>query len=255
MEGSVVSETGAVVGGSEEVHPAVARALALAEQARQRDQQAPSPGSQVASTGGDTGVPVTGLRRSGIPRLYLAADWRKVRDGGVQQWSLGVAARTQRRSDPTPPNWSLLGHGLLILGPVGTGKSSAAALCGLAGLRADRSAKWTYVPDLIDLLSAGNKERREEIKHQSVVDLLIWDDFGVRDMADWEIGYLDQIVEARYRSRKPMIVTSNWTAGDLRNDVRLSRLVDRWRERVCSNVVILAGESMRGLGNEKDGIQ
>lgn len=114
-----------------------------------------------------------------------------------------------------------------------------------------KSVQWSYVPDLIDRLGSSPKERRQVVTQQSSVDLLVWDDLGVRDMAEWEIGYLDQIVEARYKRRKPMIVTSNWTAADLRNDARLSRMVDRWRERVCSNVVMLTGDSMRGEGSQE----
>lgn len=243
----VESETGAPNGSSEDVHPAVKRALELAEQARLRDQQARSTTSPQDSTDGDR-LPLTAVRKSRIPPLYLGAEWGLVRDAGVRQWTLGISGRIQDRSDETPPNWRLLGHGLMIIGPVGTGKSSAAALCGMAAIRVDRTVLWSYVPDLLDVMSAGNRERREEISRQSGVDLLIWDDFGVRDMADWEIGFMDQIVEARYRRRRPMIVTTNLSRADLTSDGRLSRLVDRWRERVCSGVVALTGESMRRMG-------
>lgn len=180
--------------------------------------------------------------------MYLGAVWERVRHPAVQQWTLGIAGRLQDRTDPTPPNWRLLGHGLLILGPVGTGKSSAAALAVREAVRIDRTARWAYVPDLLDRLGTGPKERDLEIRRQIAVGLLVWDDFGVRDMADWEVGYLDQIVDGRYRARKPMIVTSNLTGADLSSDDRLARLVDRWRERVCSTAVVLGGESMRNEG-------
>lgn len=174
-----------------------------------------------------------------------------MRDVGVREWTVGLSARLQSRADTTPPNWRLLGHGLLILGPIGTGKSSAAGLCSMEAMAIGKSVQWSYVPDLIDRLGSSPKDRRHEVNNQSGVDLLVWDDLGVRDMAEWEIGFLDQIVEARYKRRKPMIVTSNWTAADLRNDGRMSRMVDRWRERVCSDVVMLTGDSMRGHGNEE----
>lgn len=224
----------------------MARALAMAERARQHAQQAPSQSPQQGSSGGD--ISTTLLYRSRVPQVYRSAEWGKVRSPAVREWTVGLAARTQRRSDPVPPNWNLLGHGMLILGPIGTGKSSAAGLCSMEAMRLGKSVRWSYVPDLVDRLMSSPRERREEIQHQSIVDLLVWDDVGVRDMAEWEIGYLDQIVEARYKKRKPMIVTSNWAASDLRGDPRLARMVDRWRERVCSNVVILGGESMRGSG-------
>lgn len=182
---------------------------------------------------------------AGVPEVYRQAQWTTVRSPAVGIWARDLTARTKKRSEPGTENWGLLGHGLLILGPTGTGKSSAAALVCRAAVVAERTCRWTYVPDLIDRMAAGPKERLHEIRMQSAVDLLVWDDLGVRDMADWEIGYLDQIVEARYRARKPMVVTSNWTADDIKTDPRMTRLVDRWRERTASTAVILSGESMR----------
>lgn len=186
-----------------------------------------------------------GLTMARVPPLYAEAQWDKVRSPAVREWTLGLPARTQHRTDPGTPNYALLGHGMLIQGPTGTGKSSAAALVARETLLAKKTVAWRYVPDLLDSLTANPRERNAEIKRTSAVDVLILDDFGVRDMADWEIGYLDQIVEARYRIRKPIVVTTNFTTEQLMGDQRLGRMVDRWRERTASARVVLAGESMR----------
>lgn len=185
------------------------------------------------------------LRLGRVPDLYRSAIWDKVRSPAIREWTIAVQGRTLRKDDIEPTNWGLLGHGLLIMGPTGTGKSSAAALVAREAVKIRRTVRWSYVPDLVDLLSANPKGRAQEVKMQEAVDLVIWDDFGVRDLADWEIGYLDQIVETRYRTRRPMVVTTNWTGADLTGDARLSRLVDRWRERTCSLTAVLAGDSMR----------
>lgn len=185
-----------------------------------------------------------------VPDLYRDADWGLVRSPAIREWTLALEARARRSiTRGSNPNWRLIGHGLLVMGPVGTGKSSSAALCCLEAARLEKSIRWAYVPDLCDAIAQRAAEREKEIKLQAAADLLVWDDFGTRDLADWEIGYLDQIVEARYRQRKPMVVTTNWTAEDLRGDARLARMVDRWRERVCSNAVVLTGESMRSKGD------
>jgi DNA replication protein DnaC len=191
------------------------------------------------------------LKIARVPELYMDADWSKVRSPAVKEWSVGVHARTQHRTDPGPVNHHLLGHGLLIMGPTGTGKSSAAGLVARDTFAADRTVAWRYVPDLLDTLTSNPKERQAEIKRCTAVDVLILDDFGVRDMADWEIGYLDQIVEARYRIRKPMVITTNLTREQIMQDGRLGRMVDRWRERTASNIVVLTGESMRNNGERK----
>lgn len=222
------------------------RALALAERARLREQQTPSAPPASASPAGEAWRVERALRLGGVPDVYREAKWPTVRSGAVREWAYGVGARTAKRSDPGSPNHALLGVGLLILGPTGTGKSSAAALCCRAAAEAERTVRWTYLPDLVDRMTAGAKERQHEIAMQVGVDLLVWDDLGVRDLADWEIGYLDQIVEGRYRRRRPMVVTSNWTPEDLKNDQRLGRLVDRWRDRTARDLVVLGGPSMRG---------
>jgi predicted ATPase len=246
VEGGNESETGVQALGS--LQPAlVERLRANAEAARQHDQQQRSGSTAVSrSPVGDPKIR-RALSIAGVPDLYAGADWGRVRSPAVQEWASQIVTRAARRSEEAPLQYR--GHGLLMVGPVGTGKSSAAALCCVEGAVRERTMRYSYVPDLCDALMQTPRERAVVIRAQETVDLLTWDDFGVRDLADWEIGYLDQIVEARYRSRKPMIVTSNLTIGDLREDERLARMVDRWRERVCSQMVVLAGESMRtGVG-------
>jgi DNA replication protein DnaC len=181
-----------------------------------------------------------------VPEVYGDADWSQVRSPAIREWCIALDARAQRLGGRcAEPNWQVLGHGLLIIGPVGTGKSSAAALVCQEAARLEKSIRWSYVPDLADAIAQRAQERQHEIRLQEAADLLVWDDFGVRDLADWEIGYLDQIVETRYRARKPMVVTTNWTGADLRSDPRLARMVDRWRERTASMFAVLGGESMR----------
>ena len=182
------------------------------------------------------------MRHGRVPDLYAGGDWAKVRNPAVRDWTTGLAARLG--GTPTT-NWSLLGRGLLIIGPTGTGKSTAAALCCKEAARLRFRVRWSYVPDLADALHGKPTERATLIRELVAVDLLVLDDFGVRDLADWEIGYLDQIVEGRYRSRRPMIVTTNWTPADLVKDQRFARLADRWKERTAADMVALTGASMR----------
>lgn len=189
------------------------------------------------------------LRLGHVPSVYLAGRWDKVRSPAVEQWARGIEQRVPGKVESdTPVDLEVLGHGLFIFGPVGTGKSTAAALCCKVAAYYDRTVRWSYVPDLVDALTVNAKSRDAEIRRQEGVDLLVWDDLGVRDFADWEISFLDQIVENRYRRRRPMLVTTNWTPEDLAADDRMARMVDRWRDRVASQRAVLAGESMRRSG-------
>lgn len=185
------------------------------------------------------------MRQSRVPELYLSAEWNRVRSRAVREWSITIKERTYRRADGVARPVRFAGRGLMLLGPVGTGKSSAAALLAREAILVGRTCLWQYVPDLIDELSDKPAKRAEAVRRAGSVDLLIWDDFGVRDMADWELGYLDQIVERRYREFRPMVVTTNLTTDDLIVESRLKRITDRWRERTAGDRVVLSGDSMR----------
>jgi hypothetical protein len=229
-----------------EVHPAEAAALEALARVRRRQAESGSPSTRAGTSVSPLGEAWLDrvLKIAGVPDIYLRADWDKVRSRGVRDWTLTIEHRTRRRSDPGTINWQLLGHGLIIVGPVGTGKSSAAALCAREAARIERTVLWHYVPDLLDSL-ANVRARPELVRRLSHVDLLILDDLGVRDVADWEVGYLDQIVHNRYEQRKPMVITTNIDLADLKKDQRFERMADRWRERTARDVAILAGASMR----------
>jgi DNA replication protein DnaC len=106
------------------------------------------------------------------------------------------------------------------------------------------SVRYSYLPVLMDEM-LDNRRRLEIVREQSAVGLLVHDDFGVRSLADWEIGFLDEIVETRYQTRRPMIVTGNLTAADLTVDTRLARMVDRWRQRTAADMIPFSGRSQR----------
>lgn len=225
---------------------------AMADRARAHAPQATSDKPPNTSLAGSSAAIESGMRRGLVPEAYLQAEWSHVRSPAVRQWSLTVVERTHRRSDLQSRQPRFAGRGLILLGPVGTGKSSAAALVCREAVSAGRNCLWQYVPDLVDQLSDKAGKRAEAITRAAAVDILVWDDFGVRNVADWELGYLDQIVERRYREFRPMVVTSNLTAADLQADVRLQRITDRWRERTASDMVVLSGESMRGAVPSND---
>ena len=170
------------------------------------------------------------LGSAGVPKLYQKAEWEKCR----AEAPLREYARQMRRNVAQ-------GRGLLILGPVGTGKSSAAGLVCRHAVTLDLSLLWVYVPDMLALLREP-KEFRDLVARSKRADVLVWDDFGVTGVADWQIGSLDRIVEHRYREMKPMIVTTNLAREDLETEA-LERLNDRWSERRF--VVTISGDSMR----------
>lgn len=166
-----------------------------------------------------------------MPEQYREASWSKCSvEVDLRRYCWNVSRHLAK------------GTGLLMMGPVGTGKSSAAALVLREAAKQQHSIRWSYVPTLVDRL-ADTKMRVQEQHRQVGVEFLVWDDFGVRDFADWEIERLDAIVEERYSRRRPMLITTNWDRDRLQADPRFRRLLDRWRQR--TQRLLLVGESQR----------
>lgn len=177
------------------------------------------------------------LGRAGVPPKYAAAEWEHCRAAEPLREYTGKIRHHRNR-----------GEGLLLLGPVGTGKSSSAALVCGAAVHAGLSVRWFYVPDLVALL-ASKETLNHTLKLSMAADLLVWDDFGVEGLRDWQIGLLDRVVEARYRRDLPMVVTTNLSRKSL-EDPSLARLNDRWSER--RYVVTISGDSMRSTWRDRN---
>lgn len=138
--------------------------------------------------------------------------------------------------------------GLMFLGGVGTGKTFAA--CCIADALIDKGYRVWVITSSNLTRAAGNYSTCEETfsKIQNF-DLLIIDDFGAQSNTEHNSSLLFDVIDERYKSRKPLVITSNLTAGDLKNttDIRLKRIYDRVIEMcICPiSPVVLAGKSLR----------
>ena len=134
-------------------------------------------------------------------------------------------------------------HGIMFSGNVGTGKTFYA--CCIANAVIDRGfTAWVttlqpLIRELYDYSSANKTLDRIQ-----KVDLLVLDDLGATAQNDYTMDRLFEIVDARYRSGKPMIVTTNLNPDEARNmNLGMRRIFDRLIER-CKSVVV-DGESRR----------
>lgn len=142
--------------------------------------------------------------------------------------------------------------GLLMTGPVGTGKTFAAAC--IANALIDRG-----IPVLMTsfpvILSTSKFEMNELIRQAMEYDLIIVDDLGVERDTEYSAETVYQFIDARYRSGKPMIVTTNLSVKDLKEQtgIRYKRIYDRILEMCLP--MIFTGESRRtAKRKEKAGI-
>jgi len=120
------------------------------------------------------------------------------------------------------------GRNLLLLGPVGVGKTRAAiAACRPAHDRGLDVAFWPTV----DLLDAMRPSAAEQLEIADVADLdrLILDDVGVERSSDWTCERLDAVINRRWMDDLPTVATTNLEPAQLEERLgerTYSRLVD-----------------------------
>ncbi|MDR3848477.1 ATP-binding protein [Eggerthella sp.] len=138
------------------------------------------------------------------------------------------------------------GYGMTLIGPSGTGKTFAAN-CLANRLRSRGLAVMVTNVALAEsvLWDAKGVERTRVLEGLSAYDLLVIDDLG----AERETPYMDSrafdLVDACYRSGRPLVVTTNIPLAQLKDPKGLSRtrIYDRVLER-CQPV-IFDGPSFR----------
>ena len=132
--------------------------------------------------------------------------------------------------------------GLLMSGPVGTGKTYAAAC--IANALIDRGVP-VLMTNFPAILSTSKFEMNELVRKAMEYDLIIVDDLGVERDTEYSSETVYQFIDACYRRKKPMIVTTNLSLKDLRvqEGLRYKRIYDRVLQMCVP--MLFTGESRR----------
>lgn len=136
--------------------------------------------------------------------------------------------------------------GLLLSGDVGTGKSFFAGCIANALLDRDIPVLMTNFPTILNRLTGMFSENRAEfIASLSEYDLLIIDDLGVDRSTEYAMEQMFAVIDCRYRSRKPMIITTNLKLEEIKNppDLAHARIYDCILER-CA-LILFSGKNFR----------
>ena len=93
--------------------------------------------------------------------------------------------------------------------------------------------------------AASFKDRNECIARLCSFPLLILDDFGMERGTEYGLEQVYNVIDSRYRSGKPLIVTTNLTLEELQNpeDTAHARIYDRLTEMFYP--VCITGENFR----------
>jgi len=150
--------------------------------------------------------------------------------------------------------------GYLLWGNVGTGKSYFAGCIANALMEQEIPVRMTNFAAILNDLqrspympfSAGTEGRNDYISKLCAYPLLILDDFGMERGTEYGLEQVYNVVDSRYRSRKPLIVTTNLTLEHLQNpeDTAHARIYDRLTE-MCVPVRFTGGNFRRITAQEK----
>lgn len=157
----------------------------------------------------------------------------------MKDWSF--AKDDQRRPDLSQamrqyaeqfPQYYRDGSGLLLYGNVGTGKTYFAACIANAVLDQGYSVRMTNFNDISnDLWAAEDKAAyMDELRKYA---LLILDDLGAERKNEYMQEIVYNVIDARYRAGKPVIVTTNLSQDELAKpaEIGYGRIYDRILER------------------------
>ena len=145
-------------------------------------------------------------------------------------------------------NWTAMQEeniGYLLWGGVGTGKSYFAGCIANALMEQEVAVRMTNFALILNDLTASFEGRNEYIARLCRAPLLILDDFGMERGTEYGLEQVYNVVDSRYRSRRPLIVTTNLSLQDLQHpqDTAHARIYDRLLE-MCAPIRF-SGENFR----------
>lgn len=122
----------------------------------------------------------------------------------------------------------------MLWGNVGTGKTFIAACIANALIENGVSVLMTNFSKILNSLSAMfDVDRNKFIESFNLYSLLIIDDLGIERNSEFALEQVFNVIDSRYRSKKPLIVTTNLTLDELKHpkDLAHARIYDRVLER------------------------
>ena len=143
--------------------------------------------------------------------------------------------------------------GLLLYGDVGGGKTFLASCIANALLDKGEPVIMTTIPALSMAMNVNFGNERAAILNQvKTIPLLILDDVGMSRNTATALENAYDIVNTRYKAKKPLVITTNLTMTAIRDEkeTNLRRIYDRIIE-MCSPVQVQGGERRKNIARNK----
>ena len=142
--------------------------------------------------------------------------------------------------------------GYLLWGSVGTGKSFFAACIANALMEKEIPVRMTNFAAVLNDLSGSFEGRNAYIARLCRYPLLILDDFGMERGTEYGLEQVYNVIDSRYRSGKPLIVTTNLILDELQHpqDTPHARIYDRLLE-MCAPILFTGTNFRRQTAQSK----
>lgn len=130
-------------------------------------------------------------------------------------------------------------RGLLFWGTVGTGKSYAAACIANELLNRKTPVVMTSFVKVLQVIQDNTENETEFVNRLCAARLLIIDGLGTERNTDYALEKVYNVIDSRYRTGKPLILTTNLNLQDMQmtQDIRYQRIYDRIFE-MCHPVMV-----------------
>ncbi|MCD8366016.1 MAG: ATP-binding protein [Clostridiales bacterium] len=193
-------------------------------------------------------------RREQIRRLKANG----IQDKALLGWTFAIAEdspaiRMAKRYVAQWPEAKKRNLGLLLWGDIGTGKSFTAACIANALMEKSIPVLMTNFSKILNQMGGMySDERYRYIASFSAYDLLVIDDLGIERSTDYALEQVYAVIDERYKTGKPLIITTNLTVSKMKNpeDVAHARIYSRVLE-LCTPVQVHGNDRRTEIGRDK----
>lgn len=186
-------------------------------------------------------------RQAGFPESEMAS-WNFAADDGTNPKMITAMQNYVQHFE----EFRKQGKGLLLFGDVGTGKTFLAACAANALIDRGVPALVTNFARIANTLQGMFDGRQEYLDSLNNFPLLVLDDLSAERQTEYMLEIVFNVIDARYRAKLPLIVTTNLTREELMNpaDVRYKRIFSRLFE-MCTPIEV-AGADRRHAALKND---